>query len=123
MSRRVRCHLRMVSAHLHIAPLPRALLAGVVEVQHAITAFANLRPIKVSEQRGDALRNRPKQVLGFARITIRVSPEARFCDNQSGPPGVAGLCLAPGERRGWRLCEFAWLSPSSIRSIRPFAMV
>ena len=90
MSRRVCRHLRLVSAHLHTAPPPRALLAGVVEVQHAITALANLRPIKISEQRGDTVRNRPKQVFGFAWIIVRVGPEALFCDNQPGPHGVAG---------------------------------
>ena len=76
MSRRVRGHLRTVSANLHTAPPPRAFLAGVVEVQHTVTAFTNLRPIKISQQRGDAVRHRPKQVFGFARITIRLIPEA-----------------------------------------------
>jgi len=90
MPRRVGCHLRTVSAHLHAAPPPRAFLASVIEVQHTIAALADPTSIKTGEQRGSAVRNGAKQVLGAMRITVGFGCETIVHRRQPCPHRVLG---------------------------------
>ena len=60
-------HFKAIATELHAAPAPRALLAGVKEMQHACGALANTLVIQIRKQTGRALRQRSEQILGYAR--------------------------------------------------------
>ncbi len=73
----VGCHLEAVPAQSHAAPASRPLLAGVVEVQYAVIAFADAAPIDIREQSRRAMRQGREQVFWLASV------EPKLCSGQT----------------------------------------
>jgi hypothetical protein len=57
-----------VSTQLHAAPAPCSFLAGVIEVQNALSTLADAIPIRFCEQLRRAVYQWSKQVFGLERF-------------------------------------------------------
>src|SRR5438552_10255603 len=60
--------LEAVSTQLHAAPAACSFLAGVIEMQNALSTLANAVPIRFCEQLRRAVCQWGKQVFGLARF-------------------------------------------------------
>ena len=73
----VGCHLEAVPAQSHAAPASLPLLAGVMEVQYAVIAFADTAAIDIREQSRRAVRQGREQVFWLASV------EPKLCSGRT----------------------------------------
>ena len=90
MTRSVGGYLEAISAELHAAPAAVFLLAGVVEMQNTVVAFANLSTVRSGKQNGGAVSEGSEQIFRFHWFKILFHCQAVCIGRKSCGQGVLG---------------------------------
>jgi hypothetical protein len=81
LASRVGRDFETISAHLHAAPAARSLLAGVIEMQDAIRALTNSRPVSGCQDGQDVVKKWSKCICRTPQIEAPDSFQSRTGPN------------------------------------------